>query len=82
MNTAEFFKVVTSVVKKEVYGAVKVPVVESIFNDIAQISYMEYLIGCIKDYQPGRPIPPVHIEATQRINVALAPLRIARSPWR
>lgn len=72
MTTTELYNYIIAVVKKEVYGAIKVQMVQDLFN-ANQSSFFEDQIGRIKQYQAGRPIPPVHLEATQRIQFSLSP---------
>lgn len=72
MTSTELYQEITRIAKKEVYGPIKVADFIGMFN-VEQSAYMEDLVGRIRDYQPGRPIPPVHVEATKRIEASLSP---------
>ncbi len=74
MTSEEFIRTVCAIADKSTYGLVKKGDVEH-FYQIAQMALVEFLIGSYSGYAPGRPIPPVHAEATHRVDLALAPFR-------
>lgn len=73
MNTAKLWDTITGIAKGDVYGEFKPDIVATLWNEVVQPTYFNFLIGNIPNYQPGRPIPPVHLEATQRIDLGLSP---------
>jgi len=72
MNSAKLYSTVIGIVKGDIYGELKPEIVAQQFNTI-QLAYFNHLIGSIKGYQPGRPIPPVHLESSQRVDLGLSP---------
>ncbi len=75
MDSAQLYNAIISVATPDVYGQIQPVVMARAFNT-EQLTYYNSLIGNMKEYQPGRPIPAIHLEATRRIDLALSPFQV------
>lgn len=74
MTIAEVHNLFYLIYDKEQNGHLPHEEVDNLLH-LGSISYFSLLVGNMRQYQPGRPVPPIHDGATGRVSDELNPFR-------